>query len=234
MTPDVLLVRFDRWLWRRCTVAAATRPGVRAEDLYHDAVAEFLERLDEWLQGAPTVSVEAQARTLLAYTLRHAVTRVDRRRRVEVPADGAGADREAGTPADERATDAVEWAHALAAVREATSPPCALCLLSLRLPDQVQRDDAGRAKAWRKGGANAVPRALDDAWGLYTAGRADLARRADDQRWLDWVGVAWYTEGPPETLDDEARRLAASKVQRYANRAMDDLRGRLLGEEDAS
>jgi DNA-directed RNA polymerase specialized sigma24 family protein len=230
MTASDLLHSLDPWLRVRCRRAAASRPGVSADDLYQESVEEFLRELGRWLQQDPTVSVLAQARSLLGYCLRHAVTRHmrERARRADLHDEEDGEAPLERLPDPRPCQDRVATSEILALAREATTPPCALCLLSLRLPAVVEPADAARARAWKKGGANAVPRPLDEAWGIYEDGRQDLALVCDDVAWKDHVGVAWYTEGPPPELGAEARRNAASKVERYANRGVEDLRAALL------
>jgi len=229
MTASDLLRSLDPWLRRRCWRAAASRPSLSEGDLYQESVEEFLRRLGLWLQQDPTVSVDAQARTLMSYCLRHAVTRHDRelRRRADLHGEDDGEAPLERLPDPRPAQDRVATREILALARAATTPPCALCLLSLRLPATVEPDDAAQAQAWRKGGANAVPRPLEQAWAIYEDGRQDPKLVCDDVTWKDHVGVAWYTEGPPADLSTETRRNAASKVERYANRGMDDLRAAL-------
>jgi hypothetical protein len=97
----------------------------------------------------------------------------------------------------------------------------------------VEPTDPARAKAYTKGGAKAVPRALDEAWAIYVAGWERPSLVADDVAWKAHVGVAWYTDGPVETLSEGTRRDAASKVERYANRGADELRTALVAEGEA-
>lgn len=212
---------------------AARLPGLDPDEVYQSVVAEFLQNLQRWLQQDPTVDVVAQARTLMTFCLQHARTNEIRKRRRarDLPGDDGDEALERLTqpvpPLDDEAGAAV-----LRQVRGCTTPPCALCLLSLRLPDAVVREDAERAKSWRKGGAQAVPRPLDDAWGLYATGREHRELVADDVRWKDHVGVAWYTEGAVESLTEADRKAASSKVERYANRGAEDLRQALLGKTE--
>jgi hypothetical protein len=229
MTVRDLLIKLDPWLDRKCRYLAARLPGLDAEEVYQRVVQEFLEKLERWLQQDATVDVVAQAKTLMTYCLAHVETNElrDRRRRLELPDDEDG-------DAIERLAEPVEPVDDLAArevlvqVRACTTPPCALCLLSLRLPATVEEGDASRAKAWRKGGSNAVPRALDQAWGIYVSGMLRPEIVADDVAWKEHVGTAWYSEGPVESLSADERRVAAGKVERYANRGVEDLRRALL------
>lgn len=233
MTARDLLLELDPWLHGRCRYVAARLPGVRADEIYQEAVLEFLDRLDTWMQQEARVSVQAQARALLATCVRHAETRAvrERRRLAALPDTDDALERltEPTSFVDSReATDLVD------AVRAGTTPPNVLCLLSLRLPALVDPLDAERAKAWTRGGANAVPRPLPEAWGIYVDGRGRPFLVADDAGWKDHVAVAWYTDGPVERVSGETIRGAAAKVERYANRGADDLRAALLGEgEDA-
>lgn len=233
MTARDLLIKLDPWLDRKCRFLAARLPGLDADEVYQQVVREFLEKLERWLQQDATVDVVAQSKALMTYCLAHVETTElrDRRRRREMPddEDGNALDRvtEPVEPVDNAAAREV-----LVQVRACTSPPCALCLLSLRLPATVEEGDAERAKAWKKGGSTAVPRALDDAWALYVSGmvRPDLV--ADDIKWKDHVGIAWYTEGAVASVSADERRAAAAKVERYANRGADDLRKALLGQQE--
>ncbi|MBK9371995.1 MAG: hypothetical protein IPN01_37840 [Deltaproteobacteria bacterium] len=231
MNSTDLIILLDPWLDRRCQRLSARLPGLDADEVYQRVIVEFLEKLERWLQQDATVAVVAQAKTLLSFCLKHVETQEirERRRRHEVDEaeDGEALARLAKPvkPVDE--TSAAEL---LAQVRGSTSPPCALCLLSLRLPAVVARDDAAQAKAWRKGGSNAVPRELDDAWSIYVAARDRPSLVANDLLWKDHVGIAWYTEGAAESVGEAQRRAAAAKVERYANRGAEDLRRALLDE----
>lgn len=229
MTASDLLSSLDPWLRVHCGRAAASLPGVGADDLYQESVEEFLRELGRWLQQAPTVSLIAQARTLMSYCLRHAVTRHRRQaaRVVDLHGEEDGEAPLERLPDPRPSQDGIAEREILSLARSATTPPCALCMLSLRLPVVVERKDAEHARAWKKGGANAVPRALDEAWAIYEGGRQDPKLVSDDVAWKDHVGVAWYTEGPVHELGAEVRRGAAGKVERYANRALDDLRAAL-------
>lgn len=233
MTARDLLLELDPWLHNRCRYVAARLPGVRADDVYQEAVEEFLGRLDTWLQQDATVSVLAQARSLLTFCVRHAETRAirERKRHAALPDTDDALERlTEPTPA----VDPRETADVVRSVRAGTTPPNVLCLLSLRLPALVEELDAERAKAWTRGGAKAVPRPLPEAWRIYVDGRDRPPLVADDAGWKDHVAVAWYTEGPVEQLSADAIRGAAAKVERYANRGADELRTALLGEgEDA-
>jgi len=230
-----LLLHLDSWLDRRCRYLAARLPGLDADEAYQRVVEEFLQKLEHWLQQDAKVDVVAQAKTLMSYCLRHVETQEirERRRRVTLTEteDGDALERLAEPVAP---TDDAAAAEVLHQIRRSTSPPCALCLLSLRLPAVVERDDAYRAKTWKKGGANAVPRALDEAWGLYATGLKRPALVADDPAWKDHVGVAWYTEGEVEALGEAERSTAASKVERYAHRGAEHLRQALLGQREGS
>jgi hypothetical protein len=233
MTARDLLLHLDPWLDRRCRFVASRLPGLDADEVYQRVVEEFLEKLERWLQQDATVNVVAQAKTLMSFCLRHVETdeHRERRRRQEVPGpeDGDGLERLAAPVAP---VDDVSAAEVLRQVRSSMSPPCALCLLSLRLPAVVERNDAERAKAWKKGGSNAVPRVIDDAWDIYDFGRERPELVVDDIRWKDHVGIAWYTEGAVDTVAETDRKAAAAKVERYANRGAEDLRRVLLGRKE--
>lgn len=231
MTAHELLEQLDPWLQGRSRYVAAQLPGLDADEVYQAVVEEFLRELDRWMQQDATVSVVAQARSLMAFCIDHVRTKEirARHRRHEL------SQVEGGDPFDRVAepvepVDATRAAEVLLQIRGATTPPCALCLLSLRLPGLVHQDDAARAKSWRKGGSQAVPRPLDEAWGIYMDGLGHPPLVADDAAWKDHVGVSWYTEGPVEELAGDDRRGAAAKVERYANRGVEDLRAALLGE----
>lgn len=233
MTARELLLQLDPWLDRRCRYLAARLPGLDADEVYQRVVQEFLEKLERWLQQDATVSVVAQAKVLMTWCLAHVETneRRERQRRLELPddEDSAALERVADpvAPVDDAAAREV-----LAQVRACTTPPCALSLLSLRLPATVEQIDAVRAKAWKKGGSNAVPRAIDDAWEIFVSGMRHPKLVADDIAWKDHVGIAWYTEGAMESVSTDDRRAAAGKVERYANRGAEDLRMALLGRQE--
>lgn len=233
MTARDLLSELDPWLDRRCRYLAARLPGLDADEVYQRVVQEFLEKLERWLQQDATVDVVAQAKTLMTWCLAHVETNElrDRRRRHDLRdgEDGDALERlaEPVEPVDDAAAREV-----LAQVRACTSPPCALCLLSLRLPATVEEGDAERAKAWKKGGSNAVQRPLDEAWGIFASGMQRPELVADDVAWKDHVGIAWYTEGAVESVSAAERRAAAVKVERYANRGAEDLRKALLGRQE--
>ena len=230
MTAGDLLSELDPWLARRCRYTALRVPGLDAEEIYQRAVEEFLRKIERWLQQDATVSPVAQAKTLLTLCIRHVQTAEwrERAQREPIPEteDGDGLDRLAPPvePSDDLAAGEL-----LGRIRESTTPPCSLCLLSLRLPGAVEMGDADRAKAWKKGGANAVPRPVPDAWAIFETGRAQPVLVSEEGGWKEHVGVAWYTEGAVTSITPEERRSAAGKVERYANRGADDLRAALLG-----
>ncbi len=234
MTVEALLLYLDPWLRARCRMLSAQLPALPADEAYQQVVEEFLRELDRWLQQDATVDVRAQARTLMSFCLRHVKTRAirDGKRHGELtPQTGTDRDDlfdEVAPPA--APVDGFRAAEIVTQIRSATTPPNALCLLSLRLPGIVESVDAQRAKEWTRGGAQAVPRPLPEAWAYYSGGRDRLKLVAGDMMWKAYVGVAWYTDGPPELVDERTRKDAASKVERYANRGADDLRAVLLGE----
>jgi hypothetical protein len=235
MTPHELLLELDPWLQRRSGYLATRLPGVGVDEIYQRSVLKFLEQLDRWLKQDPTTHIVAQARTLMGFCLRQVETEEIRRRRrttdlpgAEEGEDGLESRLPPTPPADLSAARLL-----LERVRAAASPPNGLCLLSLRLPALVEEEDAVRAKAWRHGGSNAVPRPLPEAWSIYEEGREDLVLVADDIAWKEQVGVAWYTEGPVGELQSGERRTAATKVERYANRGAEQLRNALLSDGDA-
>ncbi len=230
MTVTELLITLDPWLHGRCRGLSWRFPGLDPDEVYQRVVLEFVENLERWLQQDATVGVVAQARTLMDYCLRHVETSElrGRRRRAEVFDEGdAGDGIEALTPPVPPTDDAAA-AELLATLRGSTTPPCALCLLSLRLPAATERADAESAKAWKKGGANAVPRTLKDAWSMYCAGRERPELVGDDIGWKEHVGLAWYTDGPVVSVAEADRRAVAGKVERYANRGAEDLRAALM------
>ncbi|MBL8615645.1 MAG: hypothetical protein JNM72_08580 [Deltaproteobacteria bacterium] len=232
MTAHQLLTTLDPWLNGRSEYLAARLPGLGADEIYQRVVHEFLTKLERWLQQDATVDVVAQARTLMVFCLRHVETSELRHRKRQYDlADDEDAEALERVAEPVRPVDNAAARELLAQLRGSTSPPCALCLLSMRLPLIVEEDDAKRAKDWTKGGSNAVPRALDEAWGIYTAGTLQPGLVADDIAWKDLVGVAWYTTGAVESVSVEDRRSASVKVERYANRAADDLRKALLYRE---
>jgi hypothetical protein len=230
MNARDLLLHLDPWLDRQCHHLAARLPGLDSDEVYQRVVEEFLEKLERWLQQDATVHVIAQARTLMRFCIRHVETDEirERQRRKDVPDDDDGLvlERLAEPVAP---TDSAAAHHVLALIRSSTSPPCSLCLLSLRLPAVVEPEDAQKAKTWKKGGANAVPRPLGEAWGIFESGLSRAALVADDAAWKEHVGIAWYTNGPVEFISHGERRAGASKVERYANRGAEDLREALLG-----
>jgi hypothetical protein len=229
MTPQALLNALHHRAIVRARYLAAGLPGVSAEDLFQDAALRFLKAIDRWLLQAPTVSPSAQAWTLMVFCLRQAATDEVRRRKRLANTGAEDEDIESRLPPAPE-TDAGPAAALLAQIRAVASPPNALCLLSLRLPVLVEPTDPARAKAYTKGGAKAVPRALEEAWAIYVAGCERPPLVADDVAWKDHVGVAWYTDGPVEALSEGTRRDAASKVERYANRGADELRNALVAE----
>lgn len=234
MTTHELLFELDPWLQRRCRLTALRIPGVGADEVYQRAIEEFLVKIDRWLQQAPTVSPVAQARTLLGLCVRHVETSARREgaRRQATPEAEDGDGLELLAPPVEP-TDDLGARELLAQIRSCTTPPCALCLLSLRVPVATEVEDAERAKAWKKGGANAVPRPVGDAWSIYEGGLQQPALVAEETEWKEHVGVAWYTDGPVDALGRGDRNAAAGKVERYANRAAEDLRAALLQAEEA-
>jgi hypothetical protein len=233
MTTYDLLLALDPWLRKRCGYLARKFPGLDVDEVYQRVVEEFLRNLERWLQQDPTVSAEAQAKTLLSYCLRHVETdEIRRRKRItHLPGGEDGPEIEDVAP-PVAPQDDLGAATVFVRIRACTTPPCALCLLSLRLPDSAARADAERAKAWKAGGSKAIPREIEEAWGIFADGRSSPTLVADDIAWKDHVGVAWYTDGPPAALGPGERRTAAEKVERYANRATEDLRKALLAEEE--
>src|SRR4051812_48408642 len=143
MTARDLLLQLDPWLLRRSRYLAAQLPGLGADEVYQQVIEEFLGQLDRWLQQDATVDVVAQARSLLTFCLQHVRTREIRRRQrvadLYESEDGDPLDRVTEPVAP---VDTASASELLAQIRRATTPPCALCILSLRLPVLVEEDDA--------------------------------------------------------------------------------------------
>jgi hypothetical protein len=229
MDVHALLLHVEPLLRSRCRTLAWKLPGVSADDLFQDCVYEFLRRLGGWMQHASQLDTLGQARQLAVFCFMNVRTAAFRARArwAEMPADAdgeldEGARAFAGADADPEQEDDLH--ELFAAVRDCTKPPHALSFLSLRVPAVVVRADAARAKAYPA--AEFVPRELDEAWDLFANGRADLVRVADDVGWKRDVAVAWCTEGPTDGLSEDAMRRAVGRVEKYANRAADDLLAR--------
>jgi hypothetical protein len=229
MDVHALLLHVEPLLRSRCKTLAWKLPGVSADDLFQDCVYEFLRRLGGWMQHASHMDTLGQGRQLAVFCFMNVRTAAFRARArwAEMPVDADGELREgalafADTGAGPEQDD--DLLELFAAARDCTKPPQALSFLSLRVPAVVVRADAARAKAYPA--ADFVPRPLDEAWHLFANGRADLMRVADDVGWKRDVAVAWCTEGPIDELAEDSVRRAVGRVEKYANRAADDLLAR--------
>jgi hypothetical protein len=217
MTPAQLLTLVDPLLRSRCKAIAWKLPGVCEDDLYQECVYEFLRRVGGWMRQESYLGPDGQARMLAGFCVQNVRTAVlrDRNRWGELQVDGDGEIRGldgSGAPSDDDDLVAV-----LTSVRDCAKPSHVLSFLSLRIPVTVELDDVANAKAYPL--ADFVSRPLMEAWEMFSAGRRDLPRVADDVAWKRDLGVAWCTTGPPEEVEPDEVRRAAGRVEKYSNLA---------------
>ncbi len=232
---DSLLQKNAHWLYRRCLFMAASLPGTQVDDLFNDTVLRFLKRAATgWFDQPTTRSLNAQARTLLSFSLRQAAT--DERRRNRRFGEILGPDGQHRDPGRQPAPSPMNPQHRLLLQQVleqgsgATSPPRWLSLLSRDLPLAVEQNTVARARAYRKGGSRMVLRPAPEAFQQLRDRREDPALVGNEPRWKPILGAIYFGLGPPEEVPPKVCRTGAAKVERYANRALEDLRDHFSAE----
>lgn len=217
-----LLATLTPWLYKRCAFEARRLHGIDSDELFQATALRFLERSRTgWFDQAPTTSLVAQARALLWYCLRQELTSIyHHRARTEVvdPATGfagSGSDPELGRIDDRAMLELV-----ITEMENVSTPACRLSLLSRDLPWLVLMKHVEQAKAQRSGGSRMVVRAAAEALGLLQAALPQYARADDVRTWALELGAIWFGEGPLGEVPESVRKDGATKVERYARRAL--------------
>ena len=199
---EQLLLPHLSWLERNCQRRAATRPGLEADDLFHEVVARFIERAPRWFAQPPKVSLEAQARTLLKNLLLHQTTDWEREaaRRPRETAEEADApplveQLAALTPLAEEHLQAAQEQSAVAdAVAALSNPVYRLLLLCAYLPDRLTQADIEAVH--RQGSGSPLARSPEEVWRLLVQARR--SRPDDEAAWKATIAVILRTDGPAD------------------------------------
>ncbi len=223
-----LILGLSPWLLRRCTLKALELPGVFPEDLYQAVILRFYVRAQAgWFDQNPTVSVEAQAKTLMIFCLRHEITAIRRYRARLFTDDGdeQGDGKLGRLPAPEAPEPGIghDVERMLELLETATTPVRRLCLLSRDVPYAVLLRHVRQAKAYKVGGADMVRRPAEQAYAMLAEHREDESLRG----WKRVLGAIFYGVGPLDQVPEEDIDKAAGTVQRQADRAIEDLQKRL-------
>lgn len=235
MHPDEiqeLLRHHQQRLWRVAVYQARTRPGLDPEELSQQAAEEFLRRQEAWFAQPPRDSRAAQAWILLRHGLLHAVTRHDRRQRVErglslEPAGGLDLLEERDlTTGELRVAGEQRWIDAEAEVllRQAleariaglSNPVYRLVIKAIDVRRLLGPGDFEQADGHRVGGARAFVRPWAQAAELILGRPA----RPADEAWRRFVALCMRTEGDPDTsVDTREVKLATRWLDRNLSRA---------------
>jgi hypothetical protein len=229
------------WLEGRCRHAARRLPGVGGDELLGAVWLRCIARAERgWFDERPTVSLEAQVKSLMGWCLRHEVKAIHRYwdRHGELPARPG--ERESGGDPLERVegdnADPLDKLHGderLAAVMEqveqVTSPVRGLCFLSRDLPRVVVLRHVQRAKAYRRGGSKMPLRSVEEAYSLLDHERQRDELVLDLMRWKPVLGGIYYAEGPLEGVADDELDKLGKTVERQANRGLEDLQRAMAG-----
>lgn len=236
--PDLnaLILDNQTWLHRRCLSQAARLAGVQGDDLFQDVVLRFLDRAAAgWFDGPVQVSVQARARTLFNNCLRQAATqRIRQGKRVGSLEGPDGQPQDPGEQPAPRPWEPQQdllLEQTLGQGPALTSPPRWLSLLSRDLPRAVRLGPIQRARAYRRGGSRMVLRPAAEAHQHLHNQRQDAALVGDPSRWKPVLGAIYFGEGPLDAVPPQVRKAGASKIERYANRALDDLHRHLTSQE---
>jgi hypothetical protein len=222
---NVLLVQLTPWLHKRCVFKARGLAGVEPDELFQATVLRFLERARlGWFDQAPTKSQLSQARALLWYCLRQELTAIYKHKARNDLVDVT--DAEGGFPGlvasmelrdiDDRALIKL----VLDEMESVSTPTCRLSLLSRDVPWLVVVRHVEQAKAQKSGGSKMVVRPAADALQLLK-GTLSLYAEAEDLRtWALVLGAIYFGQGPLGSVPETIRKEGATKVERYARRAL--------------
>ncbi len=226
---DDLIPTLSPWLAKRCAYAASTRPGLSAEELFQAVVLRAYLRAERgWFDQAPQVHIHAQAKTLLNNCIRQEL-KAYARYHERTQFDPVGDDPEPPPPTEPSRRDEamglrVDLARVLAVIQEVTTPTRRLSLLSRDVPLTVLLSHVEQAKAYRAGGSSMVVRPADEAFDQLVEQRVIPELVFDLPDWKLMLGRIYYGVGPLDSVPHAVAKGGSAKVERQANRALDDLR----------
>jgi hypothetical protein len=217
-----LLEELTPWLYKRSAFEARRVRGLEANELFQATALRFLERARSgWFDQAPTTSLTAQARALLWYCMRQELTAIYHRRARTDLVDpgtyfvGLGTDPELGHIDEQTLIELV-----LSEMECVSTPACRLSLLSRDVPWLVVLRHIEQAKAQSSGGSSMVVRAAAEALELLRESLPLYAMADDVRTWALELGAIWFGTGPLDQVSEDVRRDGATKVERYARRAL--------------
>ncbi|HWV38385.1 MAG TPA: hypothetical protein VN033_07900 [Vulgatibacter sp.] len=220
------------WLLRRAaSLARRLRPGANratvadlADDLFGDAIRRFLESADGgWFDERPRVSLEAQVRTLLGYSLQQAMTDVLRKGRRLVLVDAVPDDGAAASPGAEAAIDQARREAELRRAIHALGPARRLWYVAIHRPEELTLDHVREAAAFRQGGGAAVRRPVDEAWALFAAAREDRSLVADEPGWKRTVATIFRMDVPLDQASARELKRAVGSIDTQLCRAAKEI-----------
>jgi hypothetical protein len=193
MPVDLQALLGPQWkrLYAICVYQASNRNGLEADDLFQDTIRRFIEAAPRWFKQAPRAAVEAQASTLLRYSLLQALTGWDRERRKFPPAlsqtDAEGNEvnildtigGETGTPEDILIAD-----ETYLRLRCVDNPVYYMLLVTTHLPESTGEKDFIVASEHTAGGARTFIRPVDQAWSLFVHYRQSPYRKESEWKRL--------------------------------------------------
>jgi hypothetical protein len=230
-TLESLLLRLRPRLRRRCEVLASTRPGLEADDLEQEAMVLFVCRAPRWFARPATVSVEAQAWTLLKCCVRNLVTEFDRAkdRTVPLPPGGGEHGEEGATPEipepspEARLVAAVEEAEFSRRLAAVENPTYRLLLKAVYVPRLLGEDDFSASALHRSGGAETFRRSWQEACGLLVVERqrpyATSGGPAEREAWRRFVARCVRFDGDPHDGRDPDAASTQNWLDRNLSRA---------------
>jgi hypothetical protein len=204
------------WLEGRCRAVAASFRGTDPGDVIQNVVAEFLDRAaGGWF---------AAARTLLAFCVRHELSRLVReaRRRGDLGLPECQEGEESpfeSLPAGLSDPERIARARGILAAIAALTPPRRLALLAIEVPDGVELDDIECAAAFPDGGNRMVVRDPSEAWALLQAAREALDLRRKAAAWKRAVAEILMGTGPLGTIEPERLKKAVQVLEKALSRA---------------
>lgn len=219
---NALLAELTPWLYKRCAFEARRLRGVEADELFQATALRFLERARTgWFDQAPTTSLVAQARALLWYCLRQELTSIyHHRARTELVDPGTGFVGLGTDPQLGHIDDRALLELVLSEMEGVSTPACRLSLLSRDVPWLVLLRHVEQAKAQRSGGSRMVVRAATEAHECLQASLSLFSMVDDVRTWALELGAIWFGEGPVDNVPESVRIDGATKVERYARRAL--------------
>ena len=233
-----ILANHAAWLWRECRRVARKHPWAGdpeefAGDLYQGTVERFLRDGRDKLAQPTRTSPEQHERFVLGLFLRHEATdryrkdgpgRYDRAAdldRVLTARDAAGAGGGPDDALEEQERQAEGRARLSRLAGE--SPRRYLAVLAVHLPAAVALRDFRSVAGYKKGGATAFPRPVEETWTAFAAGRDSRALVSDPTEWKRFVAWLLLLEGPFADADAKQLRRAVNTLENLVRRAIGDL-----------